>query len=337
MPKALALVSGGLDSSLAAALMLEQGVDVHGLCMVSLFNVTRAPGGTLLASIDAARRLDFPLTIVNRSREMLDMVKRPAFGLGKRMNPCIDCRLAVLNLARERMEAFGCDFVVTGEVLGERPMSQRRQPMDLVQKRSGLGGLLLRPLSAPLLPPTIPEERGWVDRGRLPAIEGRSRKPQMALAERFGLDEYPSPAGGCLLTDPGFGSRLADLLEHDPEADTNDAHLLKTGRHFRLGPRTKLVMGRQHRENLVLSSFARAGDALLWAVDYPGPTSLLRGNADEEAISLSAALTLRYGKGRNEPRGRILCRRVDGGRRVLETPPAGDESVERLRLRPSPR
>ena len=332
MAKALALVSGGLDSSLAAALMLEQGVDVHGLCMVSLFNVTRAPGATLLAAVDAARRLGFPLTLVNRSREMLAMVKRPQFGVGKHMNPCIDCRLAVLNLARERMEELGCDFVVTGEVIGERPMSQRRQPLDLVQKRSGLGGLLLRPLSAPLLPPTIPEERGWVDRDRLPAIRGRSRKPQMELARRFTLGEYPSPAGGCLLTDPAFAARLADLLEHDPEADVNDAHLVKIGRHFRLGPGTKLIIGREHRENLILNSFARPEDALLFAEGYPGPTSLLRGAIAAANLRLAAAMTLRYGKGRDQPLGRVLCRRGREDAEILEVAPSSDEQIERCRL-----
>lgn len=332
MPKALALISGGLDSTLAAALVKEQGVAVHGLTFVSLFNAAKAPDGRSLASRFSARQIGIPLTIVGWSKQLLDLVKRPAFGHGANMNPCIDCRLAVLTMARERMEALGCDFVVTGEVLGERPMSQRRQPMDLVRKRSGLDGLLLRPLSAKLLDPTIPEERGWVDRDRLLDIRGRSRKPQMKLAERLGITEYPSPAGGCLLTDPAFSARMRDVFEHSPDADVNDAHLLKVGRHFRLSPQAKLVVGRNQRENQVIASYARRGDVLLEASDFVGPTSLLRGLASPQAVKLSARITAAYGKGRHEPRVGVRRREKGGECGWVEVAPAGEDILAEYRI-----
>lgn len=334
MPKALALVSGGLDSTLAAALVKEQGIAVHGLTCVSLFNAAKAPRGRLLASQFSARQLGIPLTIVHWSKRLLELVKAPAYGHGANMNPCIDCRLEVLAMARERMESLGCDFVVTGEVLGERPMSQRRQPMDMVRKRSGLGGLLLRPLSAKLLEPTIPEERGWIARERMLAIQGRSRKPQMELAERLGIREYPSPAGGCLLTDPAFSAKLRDLLRHSPEAEVNDAHLLKVGRHFRLSPTAKLVVGRNQRENGVIASFARRGDILLEAADFVGPTSLLRGAGAREAVERSAAITAAYGKGRGEPAVRVRCRsrNAGDGTGVVEVAPLNQSAVPEFRI-----
>ena len=327
MPKALALVSGGLDSSLAVALIQDQGIPVHGLSFVSLFCAARSPDGRTLASIHSARQLGFPITVINNSREMLDMVKRPAYGRGKRMNPCIDCRIHTLTAARELMAEFGCDFVITGEVLGERPMSQRRQPMDMVRKRSGLGGLLLRPLSAKLLDPTIPEERGWVDRERLIAIEGRSRKPQMALAERFGIRDYPAPAGGCLLTDPGFSRRTADLLEHDPDATLNDVHLLKVGRRVRLRPEVECVVGRDERENHVIESYSLPGDALMEAAAFPGPLTLVRGAWDPADLRLAAAVTARYGKGRNEKEVRVNWRSPAGADGHMVVAPAQEEDI----------
>ena len=332
MPKALALISGGLDSTLAAALVKEQGVPVHGLTFVSLFNAAKAPRGRLLASQFSARQIGIPLTIVNWSRRLLELVKAPAYGHGANMNPCIDCRLDVLTMARDRMVELGCDFVITGEVLGERPMSQRRQPMDMVRKRSGLGGLLLRPLSAKLLEPTIPEQRGWIARERMLEIKGRSRKPQMELAKRLGITEYPSPAGGCLLTDPAFSAKLSDLLSHDPEAQVNDAHLLKVGRHFRLFPSAKLVVGRNHRENGVVASYARQGDILLEAADFVGPAALLRGANTPEALSLSAAIAAAYGKGRREPAVRVGWRAVGGGAGVVEVAPSNQSAISQFRI-----
>ncbi|HRU05789.1 MAG TPA: hypothetical protein P5137_08440 [Candidatus Brocadiia bacterium] len=332
MPKALALLSGGLDSALAAALILEQGIPVHGLTMVSLFTASRAEGGHLLAAIASARQLGVPITVINWSRPMLEILKNPQHGFGSNMNPCIDCRLAVLLQAKDWAPKLGCDFVVTGEVLGERPMSQRRQPMDMIQKRSGLGPLLLRPLSAQLLEPTLPETNGWVDRGRLLGIQGRCRKPQMELARRLNVTAFTTPAGGCLLTDPCFSSRLADLLRHDPAATLNDAHLLKVGRHLRLSPTQRLIVGRNDRENRVILSFARPGDTLIDAVGFPGPTTLLRGPADPAALGLAAAITARYGKASRQSKAAMSWRTVGGGSGVVSVTPALDADIQPLQI-----
>ena len=331
-PKALALLSGGLDSMLAAAIMQRQGIPVHALTFVSLFTASRSADGTKLQSMAAADHLGLPLTIVNWSREFLELIKRPAYGYGSNINPCIDCRLAVLQKAREHMETLGCDFVVTGEVLGERPMSQRRQPMDMVQSRSGLGGLLLRPLCAQLLPATLPEQRGWVDRSALYAIRGRSRKPQMALAKKLEISEYPSPAGGCLLTDPAFAAKMKDLLEHEPHFDLKDAHLLKVGRHFRFGPAVRCIIGRNHYDNRVILSYARDGDTLLEARNFTGPLTLLRGEAGPDQVGLAAAATLRYGKGRAADSAVVLWWKYGEERNELSVAPATEEQLQAWRL-----
>jgi len=336
MPKALALLSGGLDSTLAAALLKAQGVPLHGLSFVSLFTAARSVDGRKLASMRAAEILGIPLTIVSWPPRLIEIIKAPSYGYGSNMNPCIDCRMAVLTMARERMAELGCDFVITGEVLGERPMSQRRQPMEMVQARSGLGKLLLRPLSAQLLAPTLPEERGWVDRSRLGAIRGRSRKPQMQLAAELGISEYPTPAGGCKLTDPGFSVRLRDLMDHCPDWDVNDAHLLKVGRHFRLAPQARSIVGRNEHENGVIASYARQGDILLEALSFPGPLTLLRGAPSPEDLRLAASITAAYGKGRNVSLVAVAWRTVGGESGTLNATPADPAQMARCRLETPP-
>jgi tRNA-specific 2-thiouridylase len=210
------------------------------------------------------------------------------------MNPCLDCRILMFSRARERMEEMEAAFVFTGEVLGERPMSQRREAMRLIERESGLDGRLLRPLSARLLPPTIPEKEGLVDRDKLLAIEGRSRKPQMALAEQYNINDYPCPAGGCRLTDPGFARRMRDLVRHKENFDLNDVNLLKVGRHFRLSPEAKAVVGRNQEENHRILALAKEGDILFEVQDWGSPITLLRGQASEKEIHLAAAITVRY-------------------------------------------
>jgi len=196
--------------------------------------------------------------------------------------------------ARERMEEVGAAFVFTGEVLGERPMSQRREAMRLIERESGLDGRLLRPLSARLLPPTIPEKEGLVDRDKLLAIGGRSRKPQIALAEQYNIGDYPCPAGGCRLTAPGFARRMRDLVRHKEDFDLNDVNLLKVGRHFRLSPEVKVVVGRNQEENHRILALAKERDILFEVQDWGGPVALLRGQASEREIHLAAAITARY-------------------------------------------
>jgi tRNA U34 2-thiouridine synthase MnmA/TrmU len=277
--KAIALLSGGLDSTLAAKLVLEQGIELEALNFLTVFCTCTNRGETCLASQKAVDALGIPLKVFNVSEEYLDVVKHPKHGYGSNMNPCIDCRIFMMKKAKAYMEEAGASFIVTGEVLGERPMSQRRDAMRLIEKEAGLDGLVLRPLSAKLLSASIPEKEGWVDREKLLKIQGRSRKPQIQLADHFGIRDYPCPAGGCLLTDPGFAQRMRDLNRYHPDFLLNDVHLLKMGRHFRLSPHLKLVVGRNEEENQKIQTFSQEGDFLLKVSRYPGPLSLLRGEA----------------------------------------------------------
>lgn len=336
--KAVALLSGGLDSSLAIRLMLDQGVEVEAVHFVSLFNATAPEKPTLLRPLRVARQLGVPLTPLRFTAEQLAILRGPAHGFGSQMNPCIDCHMAMLRRAAERMRETGAQFLVTGEVLGQRPMSQRGYALAQIGKETGLGGLILRPLSARLLPPTLPEEKGWVDRERLLDIHGRSRKPQLELARRYGLTEHGSPAGGCLLTDPGFATRLRDYFDHlaGAEPDISDLHLLKYGRHFRLDAATRLVIGRVHRENVTIFTFSRPSDLLLTTRDAPGPTALLRGSQSDEHLRTAAALTARYSKLRGEP---LVAIEVRPGRkspdprvRIVEVVPASDAHGDPLRI-----
>ena len=208
--RAVALLSGGLDSLLAIKVMLEQGVEVEALNFVSVFCTCTPKSSSCSAARSAVRQLGVPLKALNTSKQFLEVVKSPKHGYGRNLNPCLDCRILMFRQARTYLRKTGASFVITGEVLGERPMSQRREAMKLIEAEAGLEGLVVRPLSAALLEPTIPEQKGWIDRSRLLKIRGRSRKPQIELARTYGLTDYPCPAGGCLLTDAGFAGRMMD-------------------------------------------------------------------------------------------------------------------------------
>jgi tRNA U34 2-thiouridine synthase MnmA/TrmU len=299
MMKAIALLSGGLDSILAAKIVMEEGIELEALNFLTVFCNCTHRGETCLASQKAVEGLGISLKVINISAEYLTVVKHPKHGYGRNMNPCIDCRIFMLKKAKGYMESSGASFIVTGEVLGQRPMSQRREAMRLIEKESDLEGFILRPLSAKFLPVSIPEQKGWISREKLLNISGRSRKPQIKLAEHYGIHDYPCPAGGCLLTDPGFARRIRDLMAHDPEFSLNDVHLLKIGRHFRLSPKLKLVVGRDEEDNKKLETFAYEQDVLFKAAHHPGPLSLLRGEASLEEIERAAAITARYGKAKD--------------------------------------
>jgi tRNA U34 2-thiouridine synthase MnmA/TrmU len=288
--KALILLSGGLDSTLAAKLLIEQKIGLTGLVFKSyFFGPSRAK--------KAAVFLQIPLLVVDFSKKHLQMVKSPKYGRGRAMNPCIDCHLLMFSLAKKIMEEEGFAFVASGEVLGQRPMSQNRPALGLIARESGLAGYLLRPLSARLLPETVPEKKGWLDRKKLLAISGRSRKKQIALAKKFGLVGYSQPAGGCLLTEQEFSRKLAKLLEIFPKAKGNDIELLKRGRHFFSG-KVKLIVGRNEEENQKLEAFARPGDIILALKEVPGPTVLIRNygraKAVDRALAKAKDLILKY-------------------------------------------
>ena len=290
--KAIALLSGGLDSTLAVQLILDQGIAVEALNFVTPFCTCNRKGRCEAAHV--AERFNIPLKVIGLTEEFFQVVRNPRYGYGSGMNPCLDCRILMFSKAREYMEETGAAFVFTGEVLGERPMSQRRQAMRIIERESGLDGRVLRPLSAKLLELTIPEKEGMVDRNKLLAIQGRSRKVQMTLAEEHGIVDYPCPAGGCRLTDPGFARRMRDLVRFRRDFDLDDVNLLKVGRHFRLSPEAKAVVGRNEEENRRLQSLARQGDFLFEVKGCGSPVTLLRGEASEGEIHLAAAITARY-------------------------------------------
>jgi tRNA U34 2-thiouridine synthase MnmA/TrmU len=331
--KAIALLSGGLDSTLAAKIILEQGIELEALNFLTVFCNCTHRGETCLASKKAVEGLGIPLRVLNVSEEYLAVVKHPNHGYGRNMNPCIDCRIFMLKKTKEYMETSGTSFIITGEVLGQRPMSQRREAMRLIEKEAGLEGFIVRPLSAKFLPATIPEERGWVDRERLLNISGRSRKPQIKMAEQFGIRDYPCPAGGCLLTDPGFARRMRDLMVHRPDFSLNDVHLLKIGRHFRLSPSIKLVVGRNEDDNQKIQAFSQDGDLLMMALGTPGPLALLRGGTGSEEIEKAAAIAVRYGKAKDMKNVEVQYRRVgEDTDRSLWISPVSDGEIKECRI-----
>jgi hypothetical protein len=335
MAKAVALLSGGLDSMLAIKLLLGQGIAVEALHFVSVFDCGATDAENCASSQRAAAQLGVPLRFEEISAELLDLVKSPKHGRGSHMNPCIDCHAMMVRRAARLMREIGADFLCTGEVLGERPMSQRRDALGIVEREAGAEGLLLRPLSAQLLEPTIPEQRGWVDRAKLLRLSGRCRKPQFELARALGIRSFPTPAGGCLLTDPGFSARMSDLLKHQPDCSPDDVRLLKVGRHFRLSPAVRAVIGRNESENRRIEELARAGDVLIEDERYPGPLALVRGPASEAELIQAASMTLRYGKAGKLPASAVRAWKPGGPReeaRLIEAKPASEEILNRLRV-----
>jgi len=302
--KAICVFSGGLDSMLAADLIRAQGIDVLAL----FFETPFFRSGKAKKS---AHAMNLPFKVVDITLRHLEVVKHPKHGYGGNMNPCIDCHALMFRIAGEMIEGEGANFVFTGEVLGQRPMSQNRRSLELVAAESGLNGLLMRPLSAKLLTPTIPEEKGWVQRDRLLDFQGRSRKPQMEMAQRCNIMEYPSPAGGCLLTEKGFSRRLKDLLISKDEVETRELELLKLGRHFRIAPNTKIVVGRNKRENETIRSLAGKNDTILRSISVPGPTVLVSGELSGEVLHIATAIAVAYSDAGERDAGEV---RIEGVR-----------------------
>ncbi len=323
---AIALFSGGLDSSLAILLMLKQDIRVTALTFVTHFEC--GPGEYSSGRFDphsVAEKYGFDVKIVHFGEEFIDIVRNPRFGHGKNMNPCIDCRIFMLREARKFMEVSGADFIVTGEVLSQRPMSQLKDKLNLVVNQSGLKGKLLRPLSARLLPPTDPELSGLVDRNRLEAISGRSRRRQMELAVQFGLESYFSPASGCLLTDWSYSNKLRDLLSHTEHVTFDDIDLLRTGRHFRLDASTKLIVGRDEKDNARILSHRQQQHVQLEALGVGSPIALLIGEASDENISKAARITARYTSARHQPLVEVTVSDSNGERTLPVSPATAEE------------
>lgn len=331
--RAIALVSGGLDSSLAVAVCRELGIEVVGLHFTNVFHAGKGDEGG--AARRSAEALGIELIERSSTPMLMAAVRNPRFGFGKHLNPCMDCREHMLREARAMLEDVGAKFIVSGEVLGQRPMSQRGDAMKRIDREAGVEGLVLRPLCARVMAESIPEKRGWVDRGKLLGIHGRSRRAQYELARRLGVTVFASPAGGCLLTDPGFSARLEELMEHDPDFDENDVELLKHGRHFRLAGHARAVVGRNQEDNEGIEALVRPGDVLVEVTAGSCPTTLLRGEVSEQALETAAALTARYAKSRDLPE--VECEYwspAGGGERGsgtrLTVVPADEDTVDRL-------
>jgi len=339
-PKAVVLLSGGLDSTLAAKILQEQGADLIGVSFSTGFCVSDHKRATADPDDDprklrnealrAGADLGIPVRLVDISKEYLDVVFNPKHGYGAHMNPCIDCRAFMLQKARAIMEEEGADFVATGEVLGQRPMSQRKDPMRIVEKDSGLKGRLVRPLSARLLEETEPEREGLLDRSKLLAIQGRSRRTQMDLIESKGITDYPSPAGGCcFLTDENYARKFKDKMTHRGQArmEWEDVTLLKVGRHFRLTPALKLIVGRREPENVFLERFTN-NRVRFECPDVPGPVAITDESLpSQEEEGLCASIAARYSDGKNG--ASVLVRAISEGRpdREYQAAPLWDESI----------
>lgn len=311
MIKAIGIFSGGLDSILAVETLRRQGIEVLTVTFETPFFKSKR-------AVESARYIQVPNRVVDITAEHLEIVKNPKFGRGRCMNPCIDCHALMFKKAGEIMESENYDFVFSGEVLGQRPFSQNRQALDQVARASGYPERILRPLSAQLLPPSGPELRGLVDRSRLLAFKGRSRKAQMELAKKWGIDNYPSPAGGCLLTDPGFSRRLKDLFDNEATWDVRDLHLLSVGRHLRVKPSKKIIVGRNKEENEKILSMAGEDDLLLSAAKYPGPVVIIPHGGPKEVVEIAASICLRYSDAPEGAKGQVKIK-SSGGEWVIES------------------
>ena len=316
--RALGLCSGGLDSRLAAVVLRDQGIEVEWITFETpFFSADKAK--------NASKLLGIPLMVENITDVYLTMLKNPNCGYGKYMNPCLDCHALMFRLAGRHMTQEGFDFLFSGEVLGQRPMSQTKPSLRYVEKNSGYDGYILRPLSAKRLPETLPEKEGLVDREKLLDIAGRGRKQQIELAKKFGVTDYPAPAGGCLLTDQGYSKRLKDYFAHQKTHTEQELHLLKYGRHLRLPNGGKIVVGRTKADNTALEKYVdRSKDTLIRLQRQPGPLVLFIGEQDEPSVKLAASICVGYSKAP-----------IDNAVQVELTTPAGKQQIRVLGISPS--
>lgn len=326
---AIGLISGGLDSILAVKMIQEQNIDIIGLCFISPF-FDNSPKVKKIAETFGIK-----LKTIAFGDDYIKMIQKPKYGYGKALNPCIDCHVYMLKKAKALMENLKAGFIFTGEVLGERPMSQNLQALKNIERESGLIGKLLRPLSAQLLEPTIAETSGIIDRTKLGKISGRSRKPQIELAKKYGITDFPQPAGGCLLTDKTFSQRLKDALRHN-ESSLNDLELLKVGRHFRID-NTKIIVGRNKNENELIEKLIQKKDIIIKPIDTVGPIVLIKVGEvrlrqislanKNKVISSAAGLCARYSDKKDS---RLIKVKVTD--LIIETEPLAESLISKYRI-----
>ena len=325
--KAVLLLSGGLDSTLAGKMMKEMGIDVYAFNASSPFCRCTPKNASCSQSLLMAKQIGVPLKIVSMGEEFLDIVRNPRHGWGRGVNPCIDCRILLLKRAREYAQSISADFFISGEVLGQRPKSQHLAALRLIEEEAGLEKMILRPLSALLLEPTIPETRGWVDRNKLLSVSGRSRKPQIILAEKLGIKDYACPAGGCLLTDPVIAARVKEALSLG-EFTKELIPFLQAGRHFRLPDGNRFIVGRNEKESVFLLS--RKGEkTVLEAADLPSAAGIL-WRPLESSGAAAAGIILYYSKEKGEGgRVRIMS---GGNEKIVTVRKISAEELEKIRI-----
>ncbi|MGQ9781612.1 MAG: hypothetical protein ACUVQ8_05080 [Nitrososphaeria archaeon] len=295
-PKAILLYSGGLDSTIALYFLVSMGVNVVALTFDLPFCST-GPNSRVSQSItENVRRLGVKVITAAADEEYLKILRHPRYGYGRSVNPCVDCRIHMLKHAKKVMEEEGADFIATGEVVGQRPFSQKVRRLIEIDKEAGVEGLVVRPLSAKLLPETIPVKRGLVRREDMFDIQGRSRSAQMKLAEKYGVEVYPTPAGGCLLTEPAFGRRFRDLKVHCQDFSLKEVVLLRFGRHFRFDAKSKVIVCRDQTENETILKYVSQDDILFQVLDYSGPLCVYFGELAEDKMTKAASYAVSYSK-----------------------------------------
>jgi tRNA U34 2-thiouridine synthase MnmA/TrmU len=325
--KALALLSGGLDSTLAVKLILEQGTSVEAINFVTPFCQCRKGG---CGAQEAAKAFNIPLKVISAGLAYLRVVRNPKFGYGKNLNPCVDCRIFMLKKAKKYAKQIGANFIFTGEVLGQRPMSQHKAALKLIEKEAGLEGKILRPLSGKLLPKTDAEKKGYINKEALRDISGRSRKTQIQMTKEFNIAKYPCVGGGCLLTDKQFASKLRDLFQHKKRVNAKEVNSLKIGRHFRFGS-NKIIVGRNENENRLLTHTKNKSDYFFEVPNCGSPTTILRGPKTKKAIEKAASITAFHSDQKHEQTATVSYGQNDLNKKTTVSLPTMSE-VDDLRI-----
>lgn len=328
MSRALALYSGGLDSLLSILTIIRQGIEVTAVRFITPFNVRLRNSATVENKKTNSTFIikDYPIF-----EKFFEVLKNPRFGYGKNMNPCVDCKILMLKEAKRIMYEDGYDFIVTGEVLWQRPMSQRRDTLSIIDREAFVTGHVVRPLSAKLLKPSLAEQAGIIDRERLFGFSGRSRKPQTKLALEMGVTEYSQPAGGCLLTDPLYSTRLRDLIQHSHSLSIEDINLLQLGRHYRISSVAKAIVGRDKIDNELIIKFAKPDDCLLWVEGVGSSLAIIRGDISDKTVEVSAALCARHSDAKSQKKVMVTLS-VSGNISVIASVPATESLLESLRI-----